>query len=302
MFLWFPNIVDRMVKEQTIYRSPVGKEIILELYDRTVGELGIEFEDHVIDTRFGQTHVIATGPKDAPPVIALHGGNEYTPNTLRNITPFCDQFRVFAVDTIGHPGKSAETRLSMNDYSYGEWLLDVVDGLNLESANVFCGLYSASIAFRLAAVSPDSIEKLALVSPSGLANGSSATILRKLFVPWMIYRMLPNRNRLLESIKPIISDPDENLLQFLEATLKYVRIRVPTPRIVTEKELSSFKAPTMIFCQSGDILYPPKKVIPQANEVFENLTSIECLDGVHSPTKEQFDYISRKVFEFFKSH
>lgn len=291
-----------MAEEQTIYRSLFGKEMILELYDETVRELGVDFEDVVIDTRFGQTHAIVTGPNEAPPVIALHGGNEYTPNTLRNVISFCNQFRVFAVDIIGHPGKSAETRLSMNDYSYGEWLLDVLDGLNLDSARVFCGSYSASIALRLAAISPRRIDKLALVSPSGLANGSLVAILRKLFIPWMIYRVFPNRTRLQKSISPIISDPDENLLRFLEASLKYLRIRVPTPRLVTVEELSSFEAPTMVFCQSEDILYPPKKVIPRANEVFRNLTSIECLEGVHSPTREQFDHISRKVFEFFKSH
>ncbi|MGY5875660.1 MAG: alpha/beta hydrolase [Candidatus Thorarchaeota archaeon] len=290
-----------MQKERTIYRSLEGKKIILDLYDKTVSELGIEYQDCMIDTRFGQTHIIAAGPTDAPPVVVLHGGNEYAPNTLRNFISFCNHFRVFAVDTVGHPGKSAETRLSLDDYNYGEWLLEVLNGLKLNSVNIFCGSYSASIAYRLAVIDPVKVEKLALVSPSGIANGSSITFLQKLFFPWIVYRMKPNRGRLIRAISPIISDPDENLLKFLEATLKYVKIQIPTPRTITVNEMLSFKAPTMIFCQSKDMLYPPEKVISRAKEVFQNLTSIECLEGVHSPTMEQFGYISKKVSDFFKS-
>ncbi|MGY5852147.1 MAG: alpha/beta hydrolase [Candidatus Thorarchaeota archaeon] len=291
-----------MQKEMTIYRSSEGKQHILDLYDKTVRHLGIKYEDHMIDTRFGQTHIIIAGPVNAPPVVVLPGGNEYAPNTLRNLISFCDHFRVYAVDTIGHPGKSVEARLSMDDSSYGEWLLDVLNGLELKSVNIFCGSYSASIAYRLAAINPEKISRLALVSPSGLANGSAITFLRKLFIPWIIYRMAPNRSRLIRAIDAIISDTDENFLDFLEATLKYVKIRMPTPRTITAEEMLSFKAPTMVFCQSKDILYPPEKVIPRARAVFQNLVSIEILDGVHSPTKEQFDHISERVTEFFKSH
>ncbi|MDF1537385.1 MAG: hypothetical protein P1Q69_00560 [Candidatus Thorarchaeota archaeon] len=155
----------------------------MKLYDRAVSDLEIEYEDRMIDTRFGHSYVIVTGPAGAFPVVVLHGGNEYTPNTLRNILSLCDKFRVYAIETIGHPGKSAETRLSLDEDSYGEWLVDTLDGLDLESVNVFCGSYSASIAFRLAKIDPGRISKIVLVSPSGITNGSTITFLRKLLFP-----------------------------------------------------------------------------------------------------------------------
>ncbi len=45
------------------------------------------------------THLLVAGPEGAPPLVIFHGGN--------------------APDTIGHPGKSAEQRVSPRDNSYG---------------------------------------------------------------------------------------------------------------------------------------------------------------------------------------
>ncbi|MDF1537386.1 MAG: hypothetical protein P1Q69_00565 [Candidatus Thorarchaeota archaeon] len=90
-------------------------------------------------------------------------------------------------------------------------------------------------------------------------------------------------------------------MKFLQATLKHVKIKMPTPRSITKDEMLSLHAPVMIFCQSNDILYPAEKVISQASEIFQDLVDIECLDGVHSPTREQFDYITDRVSVFFKA-
>ncbi len=43
-------------------------------------------------------------------------------------------FRIYAPDTIGHPGRSAQTVLSSRDNSYGEWATDVIGGIGLERA------------------------------------------------------------------------------------------------------------------------------------------------------------------------
>jgi hypothetical protein len=55
----------------TIYKRPEGEAKVLSLYDKALAKLGLEFEEQMIDTRFGDTHIIITGPKEAPTVSNL---------------------------------------------------------------------------------------------------------------------------------------------------------------------------------------------------------------------------------------
>src|SRR5512138_1335631 len=108
----------------SIYKSSEGEREILELYDRFQASIDVVFEDRTTDTRFGRTHVLVTGPKQGLPVVITHGGNSINPQGLRGLLPLLkqDRYRVYAPDTIGHPGKSVQVRLSAVDQSYGQWL------------------------------------------------------------------------------------------------------------------------------------------------------------------------------------
>jgi len=114
--------------KKSIYKSPAGEARILYLYDRFQNDLGVVFDDRMVDTRFGATHVLVAGPEDGQPVVVTHGGNSITPQGLRGLLPLLKQehYRLYATDTIGHPGKSAQVRLSARDQSYGQWLYGLV--------------------------------------------------------------------------------------------------------------------------------------------------------------------------------
>ena len=108
--------------KKSIYKSPAGEARILYLYDRFQNDLGVVFDDRMVDTRFGATHVLVAGPEDGQPVVVTHGGNSITPQGLGGMLPLLKQeyYRLYAPDTIGHPGKSAQVRLSASDQSYGQ--------------------------------------------------------------------------------------------------------------------------------------------------------------------------------------
>jgi len=95
----------------SIYKSAAARERVLELYDRQLRRHPIPWEDIYADTSFGATHVIETGKRDGIPLLVFHGGNATSAYTLLTCSFLWEQFHVYAVDTIGHPGKSAETRL-----------------------------------------------------------------------------------------------------------------------------------------------------------------------------------------------
>ena len=55
----------------SIYKSPEGEAEILALYGEALAALGSEHRSLTVGTRYGDTHVLAVGPGDAPPVLFL---------------------------------------------------------------------------------------------------------------------------------------------------------------------------------------------------------------------------------------
>ena len=78
-------------------------------------------------TRFGSTHVIASDPKDAPPLVLLHGNWATATIWSSAIRELSRDHRAYALDQIDDVGKSLPTRISASRSDYAEWLLDVFD-------------------------------------------------------------------------------------------------------------------------------------------------------------------------------
>lgn len=91
---------------KTIYKSEKGKSDVLSLYDRQLEKLQTQYKDILLDTSFGHTHVIETGNFNGVPLLVFHGGNATTAYNLLACNFLLNDFHIYAVDTIGHPGKA----------------------------------------------------------------------------------------------------------------------------------------------------------------------------------------------------
>ena len=89
-----------------IYKSKEGKIKSLDLYDKQLIKLNVPFSDIYVETSFGRTHLIETGNKTGKPLLVFHGGNSTTAYNLLLCHFLLNDFHVYAVATIGHPGKS----------------------------------------------------------------------------------------------------------------------------------------------------------------------------------------------------
>ncbi len=117
---------------KTIYKKPGSKKQVLKLYDKQLKQLNRPYKDLFVDTTYGSTHLIETGNLDGKPLLVFHGGNSTTAYNLLACNFLLNDFHVYAVDTIGHPGKSAEVSLSANNSDYGKWANDVIDSLGFQ--------------------------------------------------------------------------------------------------------------------------------------------------------------------------
>lgn len=261
----------------SIYRTPKGREESLALYDRQLEKLGISFKDIYVETSFGRSHIVETGNFFGRPLLVFHGGNSSTAYNLIMCDFLLKDFHIYAVDTIGHPGKSDEVCLNHKNYDYGKWASEVIDGLHFKSIACFGGSYGGGILAKLMCVAPKKVEKAVLVVPSGINNAfpiSSAAML----VPLLMYRFTHKRKYLIKTALHIaLSEEvlDEDTLDTLKDSFDNVKTKVGMPTNVDENRLKYYHSPTLVFAAEKDCLFPSGKVLPRARKIFKKCRTYE---------------------------
>lgn len=134
-----------------IYKSTEGEAKILAYYDKALSELKVSHKDIYVNTRFGKTHILEIGPDEGKPLVIFHGGNVTNPVSLSWFKPMMNDYHIYAPDTIGHPGKSDQTRLSPKDNSYAQWAKDFLDEIGLDQAYFIGPSYGGGITVNIAA-------------------------------------------------------------------------------------------------------------------------------------------------------
>ncbi len=269
----------------SIYESSEGEAEILALYGEALPALGPGHASLTVGTRYGDTHVLAFGPEDAPPVLFLAGGNFFNPTCLRWFLRLAKRYLVHAPDLIGQPGKSAQTRPSPKGDDHARWVGDVLDGLGLQSVPVVGLSYGAGVAIRFMGYAPERVSRAALVSPAGVAAGRISRMIVEVALPMFVYRASPSRAHLLRAARPILSDPEDRAIRQLGAIYRNVRLDAGLPRMATEEELRGFGGPVAVFASERDVFFPARSVLPRAKEIFPSLIHAECLEGCrHVPS------------------
>lgn len=294
----------RCVLASSIYKSTEGRAEILAAYERSLDRFPLDVEERFVKTRFGETHVLMCGRVDGPPLINFHGGNYFNAETLQWYTRLADTYRMVAPDTIGHPGKSAETRLSPKDLSYGEWAADVLDDLGIEAVRVVGSSYGAGVALRLAALAPNRVVRAALVIPSGIVMPKTWPMLSQMLAPLFRYKLSPSRRNAIRVVQPLCvgGEVEAPLAEAVDLIFRHVKIESGMPRKATKDELAAYRAPTLVLAGEQDILFTASRVLPRAEEIIQNVKAEMIPGSGHMPTPETVRFISDRVTTFFTAN
>lgn len=144
-----------------------------------------------------KTHIVETGKSEGVPLLVFYGGNSTTAYNLLMCKFLLEDFHIYAVDIIGHPGKSDEVCLLYRGYDYGKWAGEVIDKLGYEKIACFGGSFGGGVAAKLICISPKKIRKAVLVVPAGISNALPISSL-KMMIPLLQYHITKTRSILLE--------------------------------------------------------------------------------------------------------
>jgi len=268
-------------------------------YEDAVGRLRVPVERRWCTTRFGQTHMLVAGSQAAPPLVALHGWGGNALGMARQLEGLSDVFRVYAPDTIGQTGQSADARPLISGSAYAEWLIDVLDGLEIQRA-CFVGVSGGGwLALRLATLGRERIDRAALISSSGfewprLSLGAIPATL------WPV--LLPSRQSVRAFLRFLSApgwSPPEDVLEMFERLFRHAAVRRLEPQPpFSDGELRAVRVPILLLEGEHERIFSPQRTVARARALIPDVQA-EIVPGVgHLMSEECPDLVNRRIRAF----
>ena len=143
-----------------------------------------------------------------------------------------------------------------------------MDGLNLKSVPFVTSSYSSSILLQLAYIAPERISQAILHVPSGIAHGPIMPMI-KIIVQWLMYPLFPKRDRLINALQCMMTEINEDFLEFCDVMLRDYRMELRGPKEFTKRELKNFKAPTFVISARDDVFFLRIKLFQRQKKLFQ---------------------------------
>jgi len=128
-----------------VFKSETAKTRIINTYNQLLDMWDIDKIEKEITTTYGTTHVILCGNESHPPLILFHGvGDNSALMWIYNAKTLSRYFRLYAIDTIGGPGKSCPNKNYNKNFDDVRWIDEVLAELMLNKiymAGVSNGAY-----------------------------------------------------------------------------------------------------------------------------------------------------------------
>ena len=254
----------------SIYKSPEGEREIMTVYDATLARWPVPYDALRLPTRHGETFVIASGEKAAPPLVLLHGANSNATAWIGDVVQYSRAFRVYAVDILGEPGKSAPNRPAWDSPAYAEWLQDVLDALKIQKTALLGISQGGWTALKFATANPERVAKLVLLTPGGVVPTKPSFLLRAIVLSMMGRRGAEAINRIVFGKQPIHPDA----VKFMNIIMTNFRARIEAEQIFSDEALKRLTMPTLLLGGMQDALRPNDKIAARMKKWMPNLTAI----------------------------
>lgn len=273
------NPINLYMNRKSLFRTEKGKKDILKLYDQKLEELDIAYESIQIDTSFGKTNIISTGDSSNPPIILVHGSNACAPIALETYPNVYKNYRVYAVDVLAQPNKSAGTRLSMKDDSYGKWMNEIIINLELEAVTMAGFSFGGLVILKTLEYDESKVKEVFLSAPAYIVNGNPFKALFKVFIPMKRYMKTKNAKYVEKFLAEVFTDRDEFGIQYLSKVfLEFDMDFTPIP-VIDGKKASGIKTPITIFAARHDVIFPGNKMLKRARRIFPSLKAGVLLEN-----------------------
>jgi pimeloyl-ACP methyl ester carboxylesterase len=283
------------------FKTPEGEVRFLAAYNAAMRLWPVPYDEVNIPSRFGTTHVVACGPKDAPPLVLLHGYMATLTMWSPNIAAFTKASRVYAVDVMGQPGRSRPDQPICSTADFVLWLTSTLDALHLERVFLVGMSFGGWLALNYAVAAPQRVQKLVLLSPGGLLP-----MVRQFSIRGSLMVALPTRLTVNSFFRWLgFRDPAyANTLDLMYLGLKHFQMPIETvrvlPAVVSDEQLCTMAVPTLLLIGEDEVISDPARALERARWLIPDFEG-ELVPGCrHDMCSSQHELVNARVLEFLK--
>jgi pimeloyl-ACP methyl ester carboxylesterase len=286
------------------FKTPEGEAEYLAAYDAAMQQWPASYEEKEIPSRFGMTHVVVCGPKDAPPLVLLHGFMATLLMWLPNIADFSKNYRVYAIDVMGQPGKSIPSEPIRNAEDHAAWMTATLNGLQLDCVSLIGMSYGGWLALNFALAAPERVQRIVLLSPGGLLPIVKQFIVRGMLMVCIPRRFMVSSFMRWAGFKSMPPTDVGKALDLMYLGLKHFHIPKETlrveARVFSDNELRSMQVPVLLLIGADEVLCDPAKALARGRRLIPHFQGELVPRSSHDMSFSQHQIVDARVLDFLK--
>jgi pimeloyl-ACP methyl ester carboxylesterase len=291
-------------EEVPIFRTEENRARFMAMYDEGLGRWPVPYETFFLDTRYGRTHVIASGDAASPPLLLIDAMGVAGFSWASIAAPLSDIRRVYALDTIGDVGRSELAdpgRYPRKGRDYSAWLEDVSEQLHLAAADLVAASMGGWIAMRHAISAPERVRRLVLLGPMGLPSWRTTV---GVLAPMISSVIRPSEAKLERILTRALGDGERVNREFRPwmRQLTTCRQRLGLPLHLPNSKLRMIKAPTLLFMGGKDgLIGSPSAAAKRARATIAGC-QIEILPHAgHGISVDEPKLVAQRIVNFLEA-
>jgi pimeloyl-ACP methyl ester carboxylesterase len=288
-----------MSEKISVFRSADVEAQYAAAYAAALMHWPVPYEEYYIPTRFGDTHVIASGPKEAAPLVLLQPAGCGATIWYRNIGPLCQRHRIFAVDTLSEVNKSLLTRPIKSRREFADWMVDLFDGLQVGRVDIVGNSFGGFLTLNAALYLPERVGKIVLISPAA-TFGQMWALYWHYGPPLSLGLLTGSRQLLLKPYEWIWQGfpVDEDISRLRDITAINGLPRHGPPTVFSDEELRKIRAPALLLIGDHEVIYNPQRVIGRATRLVAGLKAEIVPNANHNAEYTAPDFVNAQILDF----
>ena len=273
-------------------------------------------EHHTVDNEGVAIHYVATGPKDAPLVVMIHGFPDFWYTWRSQLEALRPEYRVLAVDTRGY-NRSAQPQ-GVESYSLDKLSGDIATVIRAQaqsSATVVGHDWGGAIAWSVAMNIPEVVENLIILNlphPRGLARELANSEAQQRASQYAFNFQQPDAHKMLtpEILVGISQGRSDDKVKgryleafqqsSMEAMLNYYKANYPKPGEEFMPEYPTVEVPVLMFHGLQDRALLPGALNDTWHWVSNSLTLVTIPGANHWVQNDAADEVNQVMVDWLK--